>query len=195
MKYRILFLSVTAMLVSLSAHSQVDQASLNSFEDGTPAVAAEVNANFQALLDGINSLADRVATLEAASGSNIGSISGSYLLTGVGLDTDCTGDIGNSIAITMHGLSGTAQAADGVLTFTMNEESMAPILRDDGVGNFEVQSRSETEIDSGSISFDSNGVFLDIDGGGFSADGSVFTLSNTDPGCPGNISLVMGVRN
>lgn len=72
---------------------------------------------------------------------------------------------------------------------------MSPILRDDGTGNFEVEARAESVTESDSLSFDSNGVFIGIDAGSFSADGSAFALTNSEAGCPGNVTHIVGIRN
>jgi hypothetical protein len=132
-KYFAVFIS---LIISNQIFAQVDEGNVTTFEDGTAAVAGEVNANFQALIDAINSVADRVSTLESSGGSSAG-FSGNYTLTGIGMATDCDGTIGGAIAITLIGLYGTGVAADGQLSLTLNEKSMDPILRDNGTGTFE----------------------------------------------------------
>jgi len=183
------------MALALPAFAQVSDSAITTFGDGTPAVAAEVNGNFQAIVGAINSLADRVSSLESSSGSDSGQgFSGSYTITGVGFNMDCSS---NAVAITMYGVTGSATAANGVLSFSVTETGADPILRDDGLGTFEVESRSRNQSDSGSLNFDSNGVFSSgIDAGSFTADGSVFSLTDSDSGCTGGgISHWVGVRN
>lgn len=187
---------IFSMVLALPAYAQVSDSAITTFEDGTPAVAGEVNANFQALADAINALADRVGSLESSSDSDNGQgFSGSYTITGVGMDTDCSDTISNAIAISMFGITGSGVAADGVLSFTLTDKKMAPILRDNGTGTFEVEARAETNTESSSISFDSNGVFSGIDAGSFTADGSAFVLTNSNAGCPGDVTHIVGVRN
>ena len=43
--------------------------------------------------------------------------------------------------------------------------------------------------------FSSNGVFDGIDAGVFSEDGSSFNLTNSTPGCPGDVTYIHGIRN
>lgn len=186
------FAAIFSMALALPAIAQVSESALTTFEDGTPAVAGEVNGNFQALADAINSLADRVATLESSSGNGQG-FSGSYILTGVGMSMDCSS--GNAIAITLYGISGSGTAANGELSFSLTETGMDPVLRHDADGNFEIDQRSRSLSDSGTLSFDSNGVFSGIDAGAFSADGSSFVLTNSTADCSGDVTHIVGVRN
>jgi hypothetical protein len=180
------------LVIANQVFAQVDEGNITTFEDGTPAVADEVNANFQALVDSINSLADRVGSLESSSNNSQG-FSGSYTLTGMGASMDCSG--GNAIAITIYGISGTGTATNGELSYNLTEKGMDPVLRDDGNSNFVVDARSRNLTDSGTLSFDSNGVFSGIDGGSFSADGSAFVLSNSTADCSGDVTHLVGVRN
>ena len=191
MKYKSLIAGLMT-IAALPVAAQVEQGSITSFTDGTPAVAGEVNANFQALLDGINSLADRVASLESSSGSS-GEIGGSYTISGVGVTTDACST--SAIALTFSGIAGTATASNGVLTLNLSEERIDPILRDDGQGTFEVENRTDILVETSEVSYGSNGVISGIDSGAFSADGSVFTLSNSNLGCESNITFITGVRN
>ncbi len=184
--------AVFSMVLALPAIAQVSDADITTFEDGTPAVAAEVNGNFQAVVDAINSLATRVGTLESSSENNSQGFSGSYIITGVGHAMDCSE---NAIAISTYGITGSATAANGELSFTLTETGMDPVLRDDGTGNFVVDSRDRSGTDSGSLPFDSNGVFTGIDAGAFSADGSVFTLTNSTAACSGDVTHIIGIRN
>ncbi|ACL74108.1 hypothetical protein Tgr7_3039 [Thioalkalivibrio sulfidiphilus HL-EbGr7] len=57
-----------AMAIALTGTAQAQVAVPNTFADGQPAVAAEVNANFSALATAINDLADRVTALESGAG-------------------------------------------------------------------------------------------------------------------------------
>ncbi len=167
---------------------------MTTFEDGSPAVADEVNANFQALINAINDNATRLAALESSQSNENQGFSGNYTLTGIGMATDCQGTTGNSIAITLMGLYGSGVAADGQFSFTLTEKSMDPILRDDGVGNFEVEARGSEESEDSILTFNSAGVFDGIDAGAFSEDGSTFTLTNSTQGCPGDVTYIHGVR-
>lgn len=198
MKMKSLFKLVPAIvLASPLMADEVDESGVTAFEDGTPAVAAEVNANFQALIDAINDNATRITALESSAGSGDSEgFDGNYIITGVGMSSDCSGDTGSSMALTLYGIHGSATASDGTLSFTLTEEGMDPILRDDGVGNFEVVSRARNESDSGTLTYSASGVFEGIDGGGFSADGSTFNLMNVDEqGCPGDVTFIVGTRS
>jgi len=146
------------------------------------------------LISAINDNATRLAALESSGGNNSQGFSGNYTLTGIGMATDCSGTIGSAIAITLIGISGTGVASDGQLSITLTERSIDPILRDDGTGNFEVEARGETNTDSDTVSFTSDGVFIGIDAGVFSEDGSTFTLTNSNPGCPGDVTYIHGIR-
>jgi len=189
---KVLLVMIPAFSIATTAVAQVSESDITTFEDGTPAVADEVNGNFQAVVDAINSLATRVGSLESSSENSSQGFSGSYILTGVGHAMDCS-DI--AIAITTYGISGSATAANGELSFTLTEKGMDPVLRDDGTGNFVVDSRDRVETDSGTLAFDSNGVFTGIDAGAFSADGSVFTLTNSTAACSGDVTHLVGIRN
>ena len=184
MKTKKLIMGFFTLVMTLPAIAQIDNGSITAFQDGTPAVAAEVNANFQALLEGVNALADRVASLESG-GSDSEGIGGTYSISGMGAATDCSD---TSIAITLIGISGTATASDGMLTLNITEKTMDPIIRDDGVGNFEVVARGNTRSDTSEIPYDANGVISGIDAG-------AFTLSNSSAGCGGDITFITGVRN
>lgn len=191
MKVKNVFAVLVSASLALPALAQVSDSDITAFEDGTPAVAGEVNANFQALADAINSLADRVGSLESSSNNSQG-LTGSYVMTGVGYSMDCSD---NAIAVSMYGITGTATAAAGELSFSLTETGMDPILRDDGLGTFEVVARGRSQSDSGTLTFDSNGVFSGIDAGAFTADGSVFTLTNSTADCSGDVTHIVGIRN
>jgi hypothetical protein len=61
--------------------------------------------------------------------------------------------------------------------------------------HFEVESRGETSSEDNVLTFSSNGVFDGIDAGVFSEDGSSFNLTNSTPGCPGDVTYIHGIRN
>jgi len=121
MKIRIFIaLVVSACSFSLSYADKVDSSSVTTFQDGTPAVAGEVNGNFQALIDAINDNAARLAALEAASsGSN--SVSGhTFELRQIGVMNRARPDEGNSFATTANLAQSYTVAfnSDGSLTLT-----------------------------------------------------------------------------
>lgn len=79
-----LFVPALCFATGLCA-DEVNDSSVTTFEDGTPALADEVNANFQALIAAINDNAVRLAALEAGSQSS-NSVSGStYQLNAIGI--------------------------------------------------------------------------------------------------------------
>jgi hypothetical protein len=60
-------LALISPIFALSAFADpVDNAQITTFQSGTPATAADINQNFQALIDAINDNAVRIAQLEAA---------------------------------------------------------------------------------------------------------------------------------
>lgn len=69
-----------AMAFALAGTAQGQVSVPNTFTDGTPAVAADVNANFSALADAINDLAGRVDALENDSGGAAAGVPGVYRL-------------------------------------------------------------------------------------------------------------------
>lgn len=78
MRTILLALSLVALSCGVSAQTSIP----NTFAAGTPARAAEVNANFQALATAINTLTTRVAKLEG-SGLTAADIAGTYAVTGM----------------------------------------------------------------------------------------------------------------
>jgi hypothetical protein len=74
-----------ALAIALTGTAQAQVAVPNTFTSGQPAVAADVNANFTALVNAINDLAGRVETLEAAPGLTSGApVAGRYSLISTG---------------------------------------------------------------------------------------------------------------
>ncbi len=85
MRLKLLLVAPLFFFISHASADEVDGSSVTTFEDGTPAVAQEVNANFQALIDAINDNAARLASLEA-SNQNSNSVSGkTYQLNSIGI--------------------------------------------------------------------------------------------------------------
>lgn len=74
-KHMILAGAVATVFAGSAVAAEVGQ--VTTFTSGTPAVAAEVNANFQALISAINDNNSRIATLEAAQAAS-DSVSGRY---------------------------------------------------------------------------------------------------------------------
>lgn len=74
MKIRNLFGLIAAVTMCGMANAgEVDTASVTTFSSGTPAVASEVNGNFDALITAINDNAARIAALETLDNSVAGS--------------------------------------------------------------------------------------------------------------------------
>lgn len=70
MKKSIYALGLTAVLSATQVSAEaIDPASVNEFQAGSPAVAADVNANFQALIGAINDNAARIDALEENQGT------------------------------------------------------------------------------------------------------------------------------
>lgn len=75
------------LLVGASRTADSQTSVPNVFTAGTPAKAADVNADFAALVAAINALTARVSSLEAA-GTGSGSIAGTYTLQTFEIDLD-----------------------------------------------------------------------------------------------------------
>ena len=84
---RVKYLFLAFFFTAFAANAdEVDSSAVTSFTDGTPAIADEVNANFQALIDAINDNAARIAALESSSSSSGNSVSGAtFSLNQIGM--------------------------------------------------------------------------------------------------------------
>lgn len=181
---------------------EVDESAITTFEDGTPALADEVNANFQALIDAINNNAaiaaanaDRLDALEANTPSN--SISGNtYSLNEIGIinrgdgeNYSSTANITNQYTVTFSAsgtfqLSGTESEAE--LNTDINELTL--LLQNDPV------SLSGTWTQSGSVVSTNEGLTFTV-----SSDGSMLVLSEfafgpLDAAQESESSLVIGIK-
>lgn len=159
---------------------EVDAAALNTFEAGTPAVAAEVNDNFTALISAINDNAARIAALEDAVPD---SIAGNWSM--VGLNLELAADSGTATDfsatysdITLDGEFGsfTFDPA-GTFTGTLNatqvrlaarifcQDNSAQSIPDECVNEFEPETANTSESISGTWTEDGNSVTLALDSG------------------------------
>ena len=186
--------------LALPAVAQVDGSDITTFEDGTPAVAGEVNANFQALIDAINGNASRIAALEASSGS------GSNESNSVSGATFSLQQIGNIV-------SGNSDSEFPATTVTILSQSYSLTFNSDGSLTLD-GSESEADLGSanGSVTVNNNGAPVNASGtwsqsgstistdlgSSFtvSADGNVIVVSNfTIRGDGGaETSFLVGVR-
>ena len=195
MKLKSFFLILTALIIAgpVSA-DEVDEANVTSFTDGTPAVADEVNANFQALIDAINDNASRIAALEADGGGN--SVSGAtFRLNQIGNIISAIQDTQGVVTILSQSYELTFNS-DGSLTLSGNEyeadlEVLTASLGQTGGSPVE---ESGTWSQSGSTITTNLGANFTV-----SADGNVIVLveykEDVDSG--GNrseTSFVLGIR-
>ena len=109
--------SVSLVLVAFCAAASAQVTVPNAFTAGAPARAADVNANFQALVTAINSLGTRVSKLEGQIAS--ADLVGTYAINR--FQSELGG--GASERVAMYTAEGTATlAADGTGTATGNTE-------------------------------------------------------------------------
>lgn len=113
-----------ATFLSASLLSQVNESQVVQFEAGTPAKAAEVNQNFQALVDAINANATAIAAIVSGAGTTLEeSLGGStYQFVGLGTGTGATStNLGDHPLNVVAGLNATL-----TLTRTVVENDPGP---------------------------------------------------------------------
>lgn len=197
MKMKFLAVIIPAFFsLNLASADTVDQSAVTTFEDGTPAVAAEVNGNFQALIDAINDNAAAIAALESSSSSS-NSVSGaSFQLNQIGIlnrgQTDMfatTANLSQQYTVVFN--------SDGNFTFdgTSNEGELNATT-----GSLIIQCDGCSESETGTWTQTGSSVSLSI-GISFtvSADGNVIILSEFSTGTDGGAdtsesSFLVGVR-
>jgi hypothetical protein len=202
MKLKLLFVVPALLFISSVSADEVDQSSVTTFEDGSPAIADEVNTNFQALIDAINdnaaiasANAERLAALEANTESN--SIAGNtYQLNAIGIinradgeNYGATSNLTQQYTVTFNSngsfaLSGTENDAE--LNTDVNELTL--ITLNDPV------SLSGTWSQVGSSITTSEDLSFTV-----SADGNVLVLSefefgSLDDAQESESSLIVGIR-
>lgn len=203
LKFLIVVISIFSLITSVNA-DEVDDSSITSFEDGTPALADEVNANFQALIDAINNNAaiasenaQRLAALEARPQES-NSVSGNtYQLNSIGIinrgdaaNYSSTANLTSRYTVTFNSngtfqLSGTEN--DAHLNTDNNELTL--LAQNDPIS----LSGSYTQIGSSITTSETDIAFT------VSADGNVLVLSEffygpMDDADEAESSLVIGIR-
>jgi len=178
---------------------EVDESSVTSFTDGTPAVAGEVNANFQALIDAINDNASRIAALESSSSSDSNSVSGAtFRLNQIG-NILTGGPGGNDVSV----ITGMVQSytvvfsADGSLSLS-GAEYEADLEAQSG--NFSINSNGDpvsesgTWTQSGSTLSTNLGVDFYVSGDGNVIIANEFSTDTDSTGDRADTSFLVGVR-
>lgn len=174
-----LILAMTASLAGPANADDVDASAVTTFQDGTPALAGEVNGNFQALIDAINDNASRLAALEAASGSD-DSVAGHVFalrqmgITNRGQETTLgtTANLSQAYTVTFN--------ADGSVTF-VGEENEAELV----IPGFKLAIHSNgAAVDAaGTYSQSGSNISTDLGVNFFvSADGNVIVASQFSVG-------------
>lgn len=198
MKAKMYFFAALFLTGSVFA-DEVDQSSVTSFTDGTPAVANEVNANFQALIDAINDNAAAIAALQENSSAESNSVSGAtFRLNQIG--NILTGGAGGNDVSVVTGMIQTYTIefnSDGSLGFSGTEFEVDLEAQSGNLSinaNGDPVSESGTWSQSGSSVSTSLGVTFTV-----SADGNVILLNEftTDTDSSGDrvdTSFLVGVR-
>ena len=111
--------TLIAFLVALAAPAVFADISVpNTFSPGAPARAADVNANFTALVNAINALGTRVSKLEGQ--ITQADLAGTYSIQRY--QSELSGDPGSHVAVYVAGGTATL-AADGTGTFVAPAET------------------------------------------------------------------------
>jgi hypothetical protein len=166
----------------------------NVFTAGTAAKAADVNANFAALVAAINNLTARVSTLEGTGAISTASIAGSYSVVEFGNSVLFTAGTGgasnvsgsNDVAELVSAASTTALIlnANGTFTVSGTEQRMA-------LGwNGGYTTSAGLQLTSGAVYFPTgdNGSFPNGGSGTWSLSGNRLTLVPNSGGCSANIT-------
>lgn len=199
MKIRNLLGFVVAVTMCGTANAdEVDTGSVTTFSAGEPAVAADVNANFDALIAAINDNAARIAALETPDNNVAGHTytlfyAGSLLSAEVDTDGENgTDDVRDFGAVEEY-------AGQGSITFDEASNTGSGTAQDTagaelGIGNFEGIWYDNTGADAASDTLnlswtqEGNSVTVDIDGEEFSLnlvvseDGSLLVGQSTGTG-------------
>lgn len=201
-KSLLVFVSTLCLFNAANA-DEVDSSSVTTFEDGSPAVAGEVNANFQALINAINDNAAAIAALESSGSAESNSVSGATFTL-------------NQIGIINRGQQGVEGGMAAFATTANLSQQYTLVLNSDGTfafsgsesegelntitGNVILQSQGAAQSETGTWS--QNGSTLNLSIGAswtVSADANVIILSEfkTEPdggGTRTESSFLVGVR-
>ena len=110
MKETLLVLLVGLVVLVVAAADDIADSELNTFNPGDPALASEVNENFDAVQAAVNDNDARLDTVEAQSAGLITGVSAGTGLTGGG----STGDV--TLSVAANGITGAHIAASAVTT-------------------------------------------------------------------------------
>ena len=182
--------------IPLPYAAEIDDSSMNTFTDGTPALADEVNSNFEVLVDAVNSLGERLASLESSSEVS-NSISGStYQLNEIGIinrgdgaNYSSTANLTQQYTVTFSSngtfqLSGTESEAE--LNTDNNELTL--LIQDDPV------TLSGTWSQSGSTVSTSEDFSFTVSGDGRILVLTEFAFGPLDDALESESTLVIGIQ-
>jgi hypothetical protein len=187
-----------ALTLSASAviAGEVNNGNVTTFQSGQPAVAADVNSTFAALITAINDNATRIATLEEATPDN--SVAGkTYAIRSINSQVAAGGE-----NYTPSGPNGFVNVSNGTLSATLTFDSAGlsgTFVNDDGsdqefevnVPTNKIENFTDDLGDSGPITFEQVGsnlaVTFDEGGGEFftinflvSGDGSLLVATTSE---------------
>lgn len=194
------FLS-TAAMVALAAPAQAsDVGATTTFQNDTPALASEVNANFQAIITAVNDNNARIAALESA-GSASPDVAG-HTYRFVELEVGHIYIPGSQVHESFF-TTNTGTIAFGVSSVTVSGSAFGADLTVDGfTGEVGVSSLSESGNGSGTYTQSGNSVSFD-DGEDIivfhvSNDGSTLIAQKIDSATgeteEGDVNVIVGVR-
>jgi hypothetical protein len=217
MKITALAIAIAAMFANTVGASDVDESGVTTFTTGTPAVAAEVNNNFGALITAINDNATRIASLEATNSSvtSAADLNGSlYCIHDLVVDVGAA-DVENSgdpeyiqgwrsagVGTTSAGQVLFSSDTQGTFTITASDyyEQSHPLSENPGEENGVEVFSFTYSTPLLTLTFTEDGE-TDSYTGTISADGNMFFItnsetdrSNDDTGTFGSGALTIGVR-
>ena len=189
--------ALAAAITTTSAFaSEVDDSAVTEFTAGTPAQAAQVNANFAALIAAINDNAARIADMEAAAPDV--DVEG-HVYRFIEIEVGLEGEAGNSLPESparnrafMWSNAGSISFSGG--TVSISGDLAAEVLTERTNNGVFVETLTENDSPSGTFTQSGTQISVSIDGDSFtfhaSADGSVMVARTLDVVATGTESTV-----